>query len=391
MMVRRHSIPILMASRLVYSMNWYNLAPAIYQVSSAFNVSVDKAGLVFAFFLLGAGLFQVPAGLIAAKWGSRNNCVLGLGIMSASGFAEVIAGNFDALLFLRFLSGFGAAFFFSSAVSVLNDSNPEKLGQYMGYYNAAFDIGGGIAVFAFTPITSFFGLHFNEELQASITAVTTLIFFLGVNQGTISGNFEKGALRNRIKNPLIWLLAIAFSGFWSTTYVYSEYLKDYATFSGIPLYYAGALGSSVLFFGILGSFFSGRIRKENLIRNAVWMVIALCVSVIWIPFLGVAGMWVSALVVGMFTVSISSLEYSTVVFIEKDRRFVALNSGLFNSIQILLGFTVTVAFTYVLVFGYEIAWIFIGILPAVTLPLVLVYARMAAKMGVLQPDTKKIS
>ena len=54
-------------------MNWYNLAPAIYQVSSAFSVSVDQAGLVFAFFLLGAGLFQVPAGLIAAKWGSRNN------------------------------------------------------------------------------------------------------------------------------------------------------------------------------------------------------------------------------------------------------------------------------------------------------------------------------
>ena len=380
-----------MASRLVYSMNWYNLAPAIYQISSAFNVSVDQAGLVFAFFLLGAGLFQVPAGLIAAKWGSRNNCVLGLGIMSASGFTEVIAVNFDALLFLRFLSGFGAAFFFSSAVSVLNDSNPEKLGQYMGYYNAAFDIGGGIAVFAFTPITSFFGLRFNEELQAAITAITTLIFFFGVGQSTISGNFERGALRNRIRNPLIWLLAVAFSGFWSTTYVYSEYLKDYATFSGIPLYYAGALGSSVLFFGILGSFFSGRIRKENLIRNAVWMVLALCVSVIWIPFLGVVGMWVSALVVGMFTVSISSLEYSTVVFIERDRRFVALNSGLFNSIQILLGFTVTVAFTYVLVFGYDVAWIFIGIIPATTLPLVIIYARRAAKMGVLQPDTKKIS
>ena len=391
MMPRRYSIPVIMTSRLVYSMNWYNLAPAIYQISSAFKVSADQAGLVFAFFLLGAGLFQVPAGLTAAKWGSRNNCVLGLGIMTVSGFAEVLAINFDVLLFLRFISGFGAAFFFSSAVSVLNDLNPEKLGQYMGYYNAAFDIGGGIAVFAFTPITSFLGLHFNEELQASITAVTTIIFFLGIKQGAVSGNFEKGALRNRIKNPLIWLLAIAFSGFWSTTYVYSEYLKNYATFSGIPLYYAGALGSSVLFFGILGSFFSGRIRKENLIRNAVWMVIALCVSVIWIPFLGVAGMWVSALVVGMFTVSISSLEYSTVVFIEKDRRFVALNSGLFNSIQILLGFTVTVAFTYVLAFGYEVAWIFIGILPAVTLPLVLIYSGKAAKMGVLQIETRKIS
>ena len=93
----------------------------------------------------------------------------------------------------------------------------------------------------------------------------------------------------------------------------------------------------------------------------------------------------------MFTVSISSLEYSTVVFIERDRRFVALNSGLFNSIQILLGFTVTVIFTYVLAFGYEVAWIFIGILPAVTLPLVLIYSGKAAKMGVLQAEPKKIS
>jgi MFS family permease len=375
-------VTVLMISRLVYSMNWYNLSPALVQISSEYYVTVNAAGLIFAFFLLGAGLFQVPAGILAARIGSRTNCIIGLSLMAVTGFASIFTNSFTSLLFLRFLSGMGAAFYFSSAVAVLNDIYPEKLGLMMGYYNAAFDIGGGIGIFGFTPITVVLGLKWNEIIQAILTAISALSLLIFIPKGDHVGNFEPGVLRKRIVNLKIWTLAIAFSGFWSTTYVFSEYMKTYASFTGLPTYYAGALGSSVLFFGILGSFFSGRMKPENFIRSAVWMVIILAVSVMWIPFLGLPGMWASALIVGMLTVSISSLEYSTVVFIENDRRYVALNSGLFNSIQILVGFAVVFSFTYILARGFLFAWIVVGLIPCITIPLVLIYLREIRSSGI---------
>lgn len=368
-------ISVLMVSRLVYSMNWYNLSPALPEIASSYGVSVNSAGLVFAFFLLGAGLFQVPAGIIAAKIGSRTNCIIGLSFMAVTGIASIFTRSFYELLVMRFLNGTGAAFYFSSAVAVLNEIYPEKLGLMMGYYNASFDIGGGIAIFGFTPVTADLGLDGNEIIQAILTAISAVSLLLFIPRSEHISNFEPGVLRKRIRNPRIWTLAIAFSGFWSTTYVFSEYMKTYASYTGLPLFYSGVIGSSVLFFGILGSFFSGKIKKENFIRSAVWMVVILSASVIWIPFFGLAGMWMSALIVGMLTVSVSSLEYSTVVFIENDRRYVALNSGLFNSIQILLGFSVVLSFTYILEYGFLAAWIVIGLIPCATLPFVLLYLR----------------
>ncbi len=385
-------VTVLMISRLVYSMNWYNLSPALIQISTEYDVSVNMAGLIFAFFLLGAGLFQVPAGILAARIGSRTNCVIGLSLMAVTGFASIFTNSFMTLLVLRFLSGTGAAFYFSSAVAVLNDIYPEKLGLMMGYYNAAFDIGGGIGIFGFTPITVVLGLKWNEIIQAILTAISAASLLVFIPRSEHIGNFEPGVLRKRIVNLKIWTLAIAFSGFWSTTYVFSEYMKTYASFTGLPTYYAGALGSSVLFFGVLGSFFSGRIKPEKFIRSAVWMVVILAVSVIWIPFLGLPGMWASALIVGMLTVSISSLEYSTVVFIENDRRYVALNSGLFNSIQILLGFAVVFSFTYILAGGFFLAWIVIGLIPCLTMPAVLLYLKEIKASGIeLLNGRKKIS
>ncbi|MCL4452000.1 MAG: MFS transporter [Candidatus Thermoplasmatota archaeon] len=385
-------VTVLMISRLVYSMNWYNLSPALIQISSEYGVTVSVAGLIFAFFLLGAGLFQVPAGILAARIGSRTNCIIGLSLMSVTGLVSIFTNSFTTLLVLRFLSGTGAAFYFSSAVAVLNEIYPEKLGMMMGYYNAAFDIGGGIGILGFTPITVIYGLKWNEIIQAILTAISAISLLAFIPKSEHIGNFEPGVLRKRIMNPKIWTLAIAFSGFWSTTYVFSEYMKTYATFTGLPSYYAGALGSSVLFFGILGSFFSGRLKPENFIRTAIWMVVILSFAVIWIPFLGVSGMWSSALIVGMLTVSISSLEYSTVVFIENDRRYVALNSGLFNSIQILLGFAVVFSFTYILERGFLIAWIVIGLIPCLTIPVVLLYLKEIRTAGIdFQGSGKKVS
>ncbi len=370
---RNASIVTLLLTRMVYSMNWYNLAPALNEIDTHYGVSLGQASLVFSLFLAGAGIFQVPAGIVAARIGAKANCMLGLLMMALTGIAEIFVNQFALFIALRFLSGIGAAFFFSSAVAVLNDIFPEKLSTYVGYYNAFFDIGGGTSILLFSVVTSTYGLQANELLMSGISFAAVLAIFLLIKKEAYQGNIDFSRLKKTVKRRNTWILAFGFSGFWASGYAFSEYMKNYASFTGLPLYYASALGSSVLFFGVLGSFVSGRVRAENHVRVAAVLVLFVTAALLWIPYFGVSGMWMASVVVGMLTVSISSMEYATVVFNERESRYVALNSGLFNSIQILIGSAIVGTFGFILDFGYEIAWIFLGIITSATLPLLLFY------------------
>lgn len=376
---------MILASRIVYAMNWYNLAPALSGIQSEYSVTLAKAGLVFSFFLLGAGFFQVISGIIAARVGSKTNCVIGLLIMSVSGFAGVIAPNFYLFLALRFLGGVGAAFFFSSAVAVLNDSYPDRISALTGYYVATFDLGAGIVVLAFTPLTVLFGLVGNEIVLGFITLIMAFLFLVSVPSGEKYDRVESGVIMQRLRDGRFWFLAVAFSGLWSANYLFSEYLKSYAFSQGASEIYAGILGSSVLFFGFLGSFVSSRIHTSRYLRTAVLMVIALGISLIWVPFFGFPGMWVSSFIVGVFTTTVLAIIYTMVVMMEQNRRYVALNSGLFNSIQIMLGFSITVVFTVVLTYGFTYAWIFMGLFAVSTLPFLIPF-RLSARKVSLQTD-----
>lgn len=372
---------VILTSRIVYAMNWYNLSPALSGIQSAYSVTLARAGLVFSFFLLGAGFFQVVSGIIAARVGSKTNCVAGLIIMSAAGFLGVLAPDFYIFLALRFLGGVGAAFFFSSAVAVLNDVYPERLSALTGYYVAAFDLGAGAVVIGFTPLTILFGLAGNEIVLAFLTLLMAALFFAFVPKGERYTKVDVGVIYRKLKDGRFWFLAIAFSGIWSGNYLFSEYLKSYASLQGASQMYAGAIGSSILFFGFFGSFLSSRIHSSKYLRSTVLMVVILGISLIWVPFLGFPGMWLSSFIVGIFTTTVLAIIYTMVVTMDKDKRYVALNSGLFNSIQIMLGFSITVVFTVVLAHGFTIAWIFMGIFAVSTLPFLIPFRISARKFS----------
>lgn len=375
-------LAVILISRIVYAMNWYNLAPALATIGRVYSVSVAESGLVLSLFLLGAGFFQVVSGIVAARVGSKANCVMGLLLMSATGFIAIFAPNFYVFLALRFLSGVGAAFFFSSGVAVLNENYPERLSTLTGYYVASFDLGAGIVVLAFTPLTVLYGLVGNEVSLGFITLGSAIAFLLVVPRSESYSKVESGVIGQKLRDRRFWFLAVAFSGLWSGNYVFSEYLKEYAHLQGLNEFYSGVLGSSVLFFGFLGSFVSSRLHTSRYLRTGTIMVCFIGVSLIWVPFFGYAGMWVTSFVVGIFTTSVLAIVYTMVVTMEKNRRYVALNSGLFNSIQIMLGFSITTVFALILTYGFTTAWIFMGMLSVATLPFLLPFRKLERRVAI---------
>src|SRR5206468_9461002 len=152
-----------LTSRVIYTINWFNIAPllgATGLIALGLSIDLPSQGLLTSSFLLGAGIFQIPAGIVTARWGPKNTSQLGMLILSLSGVGEGLSPNFPVLLVSRFLLGVGAALFFAPAIGILTPLfKPEEEGLVLGLYNSCFNIGGGLGLFVWVIIIDALNWH----------------------------------------------------------------------------------------------------------------------------------------------------------------------------------------------------------------------------------------
>jgi len=60
------AVSSLLYTRVVYAINWFNIASIFSHIASDFKQDISLLGLLSTSFLIGVGLFQVPGGIIAA-------------------------------------------------------------------------------------------------------------------------------------------------------------------------------------------------------------------------------------------------------------------------------------------------------------------------------------
>src|SRR6266851_6040920 len=141
-----------LTSRVIYTINWFNIAPllgATGLIALGLSIDLPSQGLLTSSFLLGAGIFQIPAGILSTRWGPKNTSQLGMLILSLSGIGEGISPNFPFLFMARLFLGLGAALFFAPAIGVLTPLfKAEEEGFVLGLYNALLKVGGALGLFA---------------------------------------------------------------------------------------------------------------------------------------------------------------------------------------------------------------------------------------------------
>src|SRR5207244_322480 len=152
-----------LTSRVIYTINWFNIAPllgATGLIALGLSIDLPSQGLLTSSFLLGAGIFQIPAGIVSARWGPKNTSQLGMLVLSLSGVGEGLSPNFPVLLVSRFLLGVGAALFFAPAIGILTPLfKPEEEGLVLGLYNNCFNIGGGLGLFVWVIVIEAINWH----------------------------------------------------------------------------------------------------------------------------------------------------------------------------------------------------------------------------------------
>lgn len=390
----RRAVPssVLFLVRIVYAFNWYNIGAVLPLIGSSLDASPAELGVVLGAFLLGVGIFQVPAGLAAVRWGSRRVSLAGVGLFGVASVASAFAPTWPTLALIRFVGGVGAAFFFSPALSLIASYFPGgERGPVIGFYNGGFSIGGAVGLVGGVALGLTFG--WPAALAAggvALLAVSVAAYFVLPNQAPEGSSRNSAAVyaagRAVLRSRSIWGLSLALTGFWTAIYLVAQDFVDYSQ-TAHPSWGAGlaALLTAIVVFmafpgGPIGGWFAERGRERRLLIGLFGAVVG--VLVLLVPF---ATLWTIGplfLALGFLDGVVFAILYLIPTYLpETQGEGLALGVGVVNSIQVLLGSGFVVLFGVVVErFGYTDAWLYAGLLSLALLPaLVLVAPSRGAR------------
>lgn len=163
-------------ARIVYTINWFNIASIFYIIALDFKENISGLGLITASFLIGVGLFQVPAGILAAKYHPQKIAIFGIFLASSATILIVMCTDLLQIALLRFVVGIGMACFFGPSVILISKflgKGSEGLG--IGFLNSAHASGGIIALFGWTVLASIEGWKISLVLSGAMGLVSAFI------------------------------------------------------------------------------------------------------------------------------------------------------------------------------------------------------------------------
>lgn len=112
------------------------VSPILPLFGRTFGVSTTMIGFLITSFGLARMMLDLPAGVLAHRFGRRPVLVAGSALLSLGSFLCATSSTYSELLLWRFLQGAGSAFYTTAAMTVAADlSRPQNRGRIMAFYH----------------------------------------------------------------------------------------------------------------------------------------------------------------------------------------------------------------------------------------------------------------
>jgi predicted MFS family arabinose efflux permease len=366
---------LLVALRVGYAYNWFAIGPALPAIGLAFGVGPADWGILVAAFLVGAGLFQVPAGLVARRFGARIVSLVGVALLAGGALASAWAPDFLALVILRTLAGVGAGLFFSPAIGLVASLYPEgHRGVPVGGFSSAFSLGAALGILGSSILVPEVGwrlaLAFGGGGLAVITAIATLLIprAAGGPDRTPRTSRTPAALRFRG----VWAIGLAFIGLEGAAFATGQFLVPYGEIVlGWSALVAGAVGMMFVLPSVIGGPVGGTVAERYRNHRTQFVVVTLAGAgvLLALPLAGIA----VAVGIGVVFSFAYGFVYAVMYVLPHYWRNIPageipLAIGLFNSIQLAGGAGISALFGWVVaVRSYSVAWTFLAVVMVGTL------------------------
>jgi MFS family permease len=404
------SLPItsIILARMMYAVNWFNISSIFYLILNDFKQDVSMLGLVTSGFLIGIGLFQIPAGILSAKYNATLIIFFGTMLLSICSFLSGLTSELYQMVILRFLVGVGMAFFFGPSVILISKylgKGSDGLG--VGILNSAHSLGGIIGIFGWIIIAELIGWRESLVISGILGILSGLFLLYALQRKNYEGssNYANNSLQKKVyiffksfdltkdshnqiskitinfdalksimlSKPIIYvgLSLLGFQIAWNlvSTFIILFLKVEFDISASI----AGLIGGStlivnVIFAPIIGRIYDKLTRKNNFNNDILLLLIcgiAISVNIICFSFINIYLLIPSILIIGIFASGGFVIPYTLARRLALEKldlpRYEILAVSFVNGLSLLGAFWVPFIFSIVVKsFGYSLAWLFAG-------------------------------
>ena len=381
----------LIIARIFYGVNWFNVAAIFPLLMLDFEQDIALLGSISAAFFIGVGVFQIPAGVFAARYSPRTSAILGIAISSLAALLYGFTTDASQLVWLRFIVGAGMAFFFSSGVILIaRFAGAKSSGFSIGLMNSAHSVGGIIGIFAWIVVAQMIGWRPSLVLGGAIGLATAALMIVAIPRQTQPVDAGKTKLRGSevwkiLTNGPLVALGLVLTGVQAAWALMLTFIVVYLQSVSISLEVTGIIASLALISAIvsaplIGGFYD-RIRDARKILLVCGVGISISLAAMSsqaLPVIIASVIAVGFFSGGAFTVSYAKARKMKAVQVgqnsenvseaEHDRTpdYGALNVAWINGLSLLGVLWMPLAFSLAVKSwgGYPIAWLLAGVLTA---------------------------
>src|SRR5918994_1336227 len=392
---RNAQVVSLLLARVFYSANWFNIAASFFLIALDLEQDISRRGLVTASFIIGVGVFQVPAGILAAKYGADKIAVFGILLASFCALLTGVSNTIPQIAILRFVVGMGMACFFGPSVILISKYlGRQSEGLGIGLINSAHAIGGIIGIFGWVILAQLFGWRSSLVIGGALGLVTGLVLIISVlvakpkiksqddnltlqnaaadpNMATEDGaGISLSGLRRTIFNRSLVILGLTLLSFQAGSSIILTFVVYYLGGSlKIDFTVAGFIGSLNLIIALLFSPIFGRVYDRTKKTKRILIISGLASAFsIWgmsVPsiFVIIPSMIVSAIFLSAGFVIVYAEAKRTSGIQHLNPQYQTLAVSFVNGISLFGAFWIPVLFSLAVDhFGFSFAWLLGGLI-----------------------------
>ena len=363
-LITGRAVAALVGSRTVYAINWLNIGAIYSLMEPDLRSGLGGLGALTSSFFLGIGLFQVPGGILAAKWGPKKVVSIGIMISSiAAGGVSVTTQITEAIL-LRFLVGVGMAFVFSPSIVIVSSYlGKHRSGINVGLFNSAFSLGGIFGLFGWAVIASLTGWRASVALSGVLGVISgLLVIFLVPDEHVLSFNVETSKLISILKDKRLIFLGIGTLSLTTGNNLISAFMSYYLhTSLGVAIIFstlaAALLISMPIFSALIGGREYDRMKKPRLLM--LTMDLCMAGALVIIAFRSIYTAIVGSIFAGIvFGVGLTTAFAGAHDLNKEPKEYDTLAISWVNSLSLFGNFGPPLVFTALAAtFGYSAAWL----------------------------------
>lgn len=357
----------LFIDRIVYTLNWLTIVPAQPFIAQEFGISLPSLGILGAVFLVGIGSFQIPAAMLASRYGARKIALTGLLLSSVFAGLCGLAPNFESILVFRFLTGVFLSFFFGPGITFFTPLfDVRERGTALGIYNAGFHTGTLLAIGLWPTLTAVLGWRNSLLIPGLMGVVLTIVTYSVSRWVTDVADSSAFALATA-KAPVVLGSALGLGLAGAAWYPLTQFgiLYLYAE-KGVSFESAGVLISVLSIGSIFGAPLSGRMfdhakdRKRLLYVLNMLSAISLALFIITPLYL----IPVIMFVVGFLYTSSNSLFYLAPISVLSENQ-ISVAVAVVNCVHLMAASIIPYLFANIVeLYGYLVGWLSMSLVSA---------------------------